>query len=195
MNTTTPGHFLPGRFGWRSRASPTITGSEVREKVVLSGAMMDRLAEVLVERQPERLARKEAIAHCIEKLPAKSRHLLELRYEDEASMDRVAEVVESTSGRGARDVVPHPKSPRGVHQEPIGQGGAVTESERQLVDMYLDGELPESDVAALLQRLESDAEAGRLPRRTLDALRRFAAIAEATRSETKGDGQSPGRNT
>lgn len=68
-----------------------------REKLVFSEALLEQLAEALVQRQPMRSARQEALERCIEKLPAKSRQMLELRYEDEASMERVAEAVQSTT--------------------------------------------------------------------------------------------------
>lgn len=69
-----------------------------RERLVFSEALMDQLAEALVLQQPERTARHEALEHCLEKLPEKSRQLLALRYEDEASMERVAEATESSAG-------------------------------------------------------------------------------------------------
>ncbi len=59
-----------------------------RERLVFSEALMDQLAEALVHREPERSARQEAMERCIEKLPAKSRQLLELRYEQDAPMER-----------------------------------------------------------------------------------------------------------
>ena len=68
-----------------------------REKVVFSEPLMDQLAEAFVQRQPERSARQEALEHCLDKLPEKSRQLLHLRYEDDSSMERVAEAIESTA--------------------------------------------------------------------------------------------------
>ncbi len=69
-----------------------------RERLVFSESLMDQLAAALVQRQPERSARQVAMEQCVEKLPEKSRQLLELRYEEDASMDRVAEVFASTEG-------------------------------------------------------------------------------------------------
>jgi RNA polymerase sigma-70 factor (ECF subfamily) len=69
-----------------------------RERLVFSEALMDQLAEALVLQQPERTARHEALEHCLEKLPEKSRQLLALRYEDDAPMERVAEAIESSAG-------------------------------------------------------------------------------------------------
>ena len=69
-----------------------------RDRMVFSENLMDRLAEVLAHDQPERTARQEALEHCLEKLPEKSRQLLALRYEEDASMEQVAEVIESSAG-------------------------------------------------------------------------------------------------
>ena len=69
-----------------------------RERLVFSEALMDQLAEALVVQQPERTARHEALEHCLDKLPEKSRQLLALRYEDDAPMERVAEAIESSAG-------------------------------------------------------------------------------------------------
>lgn len=69
-----------------------------RERLVFSDALMDQLAEALVHQQPERTARHEALEHCLDKLPVKSRQLLALRYEDDAPMERLAEAIESSAG-------------------------------------------------------------------------------------------------
>lgn len=69
-----------------------------RERLVFSEALMDQLAEVLVQQQPERAARHEVLEHCLDKLPEKSRQILALRYEEDAPMERVAEAIESTAG-------------------------------------------------------------------------------------------------
>ncbi|PAW90271.1 MAG: RNA polymerase subunit sigma-70 [Pedosphaera sp. Tous-C6FEB] len=68
-----------------------------REKVVFSDALMDQLAEGFVERQPERSARQEALERCLARLPEKSRQMLQLRYENESSVEQVARTVESTA--------------------------------------------------------------------------------------------------
>jgi RNA polymerase sigma-70 factor, ECF subfamily len=68
-----------------------------REKLVFSESLLERLAEALIQQQPQRGARQEALERCIEKLPEKSRQLLERRYVDDASMEGVAEAVQSTA--------------------------------------------------------------------------------------------------
>ena len=67
-----------------------------RERLVFSAAMLDQLAEALSHPEPERSARQEALERCIEKLPEKSRQLLERRYEDDSTMEDVAAAVNST---------------------------------------------------------------------------------------------------
>jgi RNA polymerase sigma-70 factor (ECF subfamily) len=68
-----------------------------RERVLFSESLLKQLAEALVQRQPHRNPRQEALERCIEKLPKKSRQLLELRYEEDASMESVAAAVQSTA--------------------------------------------------------------------------------------------------
>jgi RNA polymerase sigma-70 factor (ECF subfamily) len=60
--------------------------------------VLGELAEALVHQQPDRTARHEALEHCLDKLPEKSRQLLALRYEDDAPMEHVAEAIESSAG-------------------------------------------------------------------------------------------------
>jgi RNA polymerase sigma-70 factor (ECF subfamily) len=69
-----------------------------RSRVVFSDEVLDRMADALVERQPERSARQEALEHCIGKLPAKSRKLLDLRYTEELPVEQMAQAVGSTPG-------------------------------------------------------------------------------------------------
>jgi len=68
-----------------------------RERLMFSDTLLDQLADALSHRQPERGARQEALERCIEKLPAKSRQLLERRYEDGSSMEGVAAAVNFTA--------------------------------------------------------------------------------------------------
>jgi RNA polymerase sigma-70 factor, ECF subfamily len=69
-----------------------------RDRRVFSETVLDQIAAVLVQRQPERSARHEALEQCIEKLPDKSRRLLELRYLEEGSIESVARTIDSTAG-------------------------------------------------------------------------------------------------
>jgi RNA polymerase sigma-70 factor (ECF subfamily) len=68
-----------------------------RARLVFSETMLDQLAEALSQLQPQRGARHEALERCLEKLPEKSRQLLERRYEDGSSMEVVAETLNSTA--------------------------------------------------------------------------------------------------
>lgn len=69
-----------------------------REKLVFSEQLMDQFADSLVARQSEQSARGVALEKCVEKLPDKSRRLLELRYEDGASAEAMAESLNSSAG-------------------------------------------------------------------------------------------------
>ena len=69
-----------------------------RERLVYSDALMRQLAEALIQRQPDRAARNEALEKCLDKLPEKSRQMLALSYEEDAPMERVAEFIESSAG-------------------------------------------------------------------------------------------------
>ncbi|MEK7951159.1 sigma-70 family RNA polymerase sigma factor [Luteolibacter soli] len=68
-----------------------------RDRLVFSETLLDQMADALVQRQPEGSARQAAMERCIAKLPEKSRQLLELRYEEGSSMERVAAAVDSTA--------------------------------------------------------------------------------------------------
>ncbi|MDA9924330.1 sigma-70 family RNA polymerase sigma factor [Verrucomicrobiales bacterium] len=69
-----------------------------REKLVFSEQLMDQFADSLIARHSEQSARAVALETCVEKLPDKSRQLLELRYEDGASAEAMAEALRSTAG-------------------------------------------------------------------------------------------------
>ena len=69
-----------------------------RQRVVFSDEVMDRMAAALVEQQPDRSARQIALEHCIEKLPEKSRRMLDLRYTEAMPVEQVAQAVRSTTG-------------------------------------------------------------------------------------------------
>ena len=69
-----------------------------REKLIFSEPLLDQLAGSLIARQKVQTARAAAMEQCIEKLPKKSRQLLELRYEDGASAEEMATTLNSTAG-------------------------------------------------------------------------------------------------
>jgi RNA polymerase sigma-70 factor, ECF subfamily len=69
-----------------------------RERLVISETLMDQLADALVVRQPHVAARQAALERCVEKLPEKSRRMLDLRYAEEASVEEMAAALRSTPG-------------------------------------------------------------------------------------------------
>lgn len=65
---------------------------------MFSDELMDQFADSLIARQSELSARAAALEKCVEKLPYKSRLMLELRYEDGASAEAMAESLNSSAG-------------------------------------------------------------------------------------------------
>lgn len=72
--------------------------SQERQRLVLADGMLDRVAETLVERNCRVSPRRDALEHCLERLPKRSRSLVTLRYRDSLSMDQIAAAVRSTPG-------------------------------------------------------------------------------------------------
>lgn len=65
---------------------------------MFSASLLDQTANRLVERQTADRAGAAALERCVEKLPPKSRRLLDLRYVDDAPMESIARAIDSTSG-------------------------------------------------------------------------------------------------
>lgn len=68
-----------------------------RQHIVFSHTLLDQMSEALVERQPQLDARQEALAKCIQKLPARSQWLLRLRYESDMPMEELANEAQMTA--------------------------------------------------------------------------------------------------
>ncbi len=66
--------------------------------VPISDVALDQIAAVLVERHPDRPRRQVALEECLEKLPEKSRRMLELRYLEDHSIDVVAKAIRTSNG-------------------------------------------------------------------------------------------------
>lgn len=71
---------------------------QASERRVFSDVVLDQIADVMSQQQPERSSKKAALDHCVGKLPEKSRKLLELRYLEDASVESVAKRIHSTGG-------------------------------------------------------------------------------------------------
>jgi RNA polymerase sigma-70 factor (ECF subfamily) len=69
-----------------------------RRKLMFSEKLLDQTASRLVERQETDHAQAAALEQCIDKLPPKSRKLLDLRYLEDASMEAIARAIGSTAG-------------------------------------------------------------------------------------------------
>jgi RNA polymerase sigma-70 factor (ECF subfamily) len=69
-----------------------------RTRVVFSDDLLGQLADTIAAQGDGRSNRREALEACLEKLPPKSRRLLDLRYVKELSADEMAQETGSTSG-------------------------------------------------------------------------------------------------
>ncbi|MDP7302862.1 MAG: sigma-70 family RNA polymerase sigma factor [Pirellulaceae bacterium] len=69
-----------------------------RDQIVFSDELLVQLCHAIAERAAQRNERREALEHCLEQLPQRSRHLLDLRYVEELPASRIATVTDSTAG-------------------------------------------------------------------------------------------------
>lgn len=74
----------------KNRIAKTIR-SKVRDRHVFSGEMIEALADITAELQPEADLRKAALAHCLEVLKGRSRSILEMRYQWGRQVQSIAE--------------------------------------------------------------------------------------------------------
>ena len=71
--------------------------SQNRTPQFLSDSLLDKYADLLVRRQEVISRRHEALEHCLEKLPDRSRALIRFRYQDGLRIEQIAETIRSTS--------------------------------------------------------------------------------------------------
>lgn len=69
-----------------------------RDHLVFSEDLLQRLGDAIAEQDVERTDRREALEHCLDALPERSRRLLDLRYVDELPAVDIAQTVDSTVG-------------------------------------------------------------------------------------------------
>ena len=69
-----------------------------RQRIVFSETLLDQTAARLVARQAAVHVGAAALEKCLDKLPPKSRRLLDLRYIEDASMEAIAQAIASTAG-------------------------------------------------------------------------------------------------
>lgn len=65
--------------------------TKVRDRHVFSSEMIDDLAEIVSELQPEADARKSALKLCLEGLKGRSRRIIEMRYQWGREVQKIAE--------------------------------------------------------------------------------------------------------
>ncbi|MBU6175621.1 MAG: sigma-70 family RNA polymerase sigma factor [Planctomycetes bacterium] len=71
--------------------------SRERHLQLLSDDLLEKYAEVLMEREQAIPARREALEHCMERLSDRSRALVRMKYYDGMRIDQIAESIRSTS--------------------------------------------------------------------------------------------------
>lgn len=69
-----------------------------RDPLVFSEDLLQRLGEAIAEQAVERTERREALEHCLDDLPERSRRLLDLRYVKGLPAVDIAHTVDSTVG-------------------------------------------------------------------------------------------------
>jgi len=69
-----------------------------RQQEILSEVILDQIAQRLVENQNETSPRLRALEVCLEKLPKHSRSLIQLKYHDGFSIEKIAASMNSTPG-------------------------------------------------------------------------------------------------
>jgi RNA polymerase sigma-70 factor (ECF subfamily) len=69
-----------------------------RQRLVLADGLLDRIAETLVQRHADSSPRREALEHCLEGLPVRSKSLVRLRYDDGLKIEQIAAAVRMTPG-------------------------------------------------------------------------------------------------
>lgn len=65
---------------------------------MFSDALLDRIATAITERHPSAHGHAAALERCLEKLPPRSRRLLDLRYAEDVSTEAIATAIDSTAG-------------------------------------------------------------------------------------------------
>ena len=70
--------------------------SQGQQPQFLDDNLLDKYAEALAERQQAVPAQREALEHCLEELPDRSRALVRMKYHDALKIDQIAEAVRST---------------------------------------------------------------------------------------------------
>jgi RNA polymerase sigma-70 factor (ECF subfamily) len=71
--------------------------SRDRQSQFLSDDLLEKYVEALMKRQQAIPARREALEHCLEKLPDRSRNLVRMKYHDGLKIDEIAEAIQSTT--------------------------------------------------------------------------------------------------
>lgn len=72
--------------------------TQTRQLALLSDDALERLAEHFTQTQQSTSLRLQALESCLEKLPQRSRSMIQFRYHDELPIDKIADAIKSTPG-------------------------------------------------------------------------------------------------
>ena len=72
--------------------------SQNRKHALLTDEALERLAEHFTQSQSTTSPRLQTLENCSEKLPQRSRWMIQLRYHDDLSIDKIADAIRSTPG-------------------------------------------------------------------------------------------------
>jgi RNA polymerase sigma-70 factor (ECF subfamily) len=70
--------------------------TQQRRQTLMDDTMLRQLADHLIERRDDGSGRLAALEHCMEKLPDRSRSLLNMRYHQTLGIEQIAETLRST---------------------------------------------------------------------------------------------------
>lgn len=72
--------------------------TQTRQRALLSDDALERLAEQFTRTQQSACLRLQALENCLEKLPQRSRSMIQYRYRDDLPIDKIADSIKSTPG-------------------------------------------------------------------------------------------------
>lgn len=101
-------HFDPATsfFSWGARVAQyevlNYRRSKKRQVRVLDDEVLEAIAQTAIRQLDDIELHREALEHCIKKLPERDREIIALRYQEESTVDAVANAVQRTGGHVQR---------------------------------------------------------------------------------------------
>lgn len=82
--------FRPWAFGVARNVARMHLRRRVRDRHVFDDDLMNRLADMAIQQEPQHLTEREALEHCLQKLPLSQKELVLAAYTKGARMDALA---------------------------------------------------------------------------------------------------------